>query len=502
MSQEALQGQKQITETQSEDFTHEEFMRMLDENFRPSNDERRQGIATAVEVMIEQALLGAHVISDDVYATVDAMRVEIDKRLSHQMNEIIHNDEFMKLESAWRGLHYLVMNTPTGADLKIQVMNVSKPELLRMFRRYPDAKWDQSPLFKRIYEEDYGVFGGQPFGAFTCDYEFDHSGQDLEVMRGLTRIGGAAHCPFIAAAAPPLFQMQSWTELANPRDLGKLFDSPDYMAWRSFRESDDSRYLALTMPRFLGRDSYGQRGETVDEFAFEEVTNGDHDKFLWCNSAYAMGTRITQSFAHYGWCSRIRGVEAGGLVEELPVPSFPTSSGELDYKCPTEIAISNRREKELSNAGMLALLHRKNTDKAAFIGAQTVNKPTVYEGTDGAAATANANLSARLPYIFASCRFAHYLNHMLYDWIGRDMSQDQMQRKLQNWVLNYVTGNPETANEELRAKQPLRAARTEVEEDPSNPGYYKARFYLSPHYQLEGVDVTIGMVAKLPTKGN
>ncbi|MEO0463946.1 MAG: type VI secretion system contractile sheath large subunit [Pseudomonadota bacterium] len=503
MAQEQLDSQGQTAEVETEEeFSREKFMQMLEENFNPPDDDRKQGIADAVDVMVEQAMLGAPIIGDDVYGTVAAMRAEIDQRLSEQMNAIIHNEEFQALESAWRGLHHLVMNTPTGSDLKIKVLNVSKEECRKTFKKFRDEAWDQSPLFNKIYEAEYGSFRGEPYAAFVCDYNFDHSGKDIEVMRGLSKIGAASHAPFISAAAPSLLQMEDWTEIQNPRDLKALFDSPDYMAWRGFRESDDSRYMALTMPRFIGRDTYGENGEPVDEFAFEEVTNGDHEKFLWCNSAYAFGVKIAQSFAHYGWCSQIRGVTSGGLVEDLPVPAFPTSSGGIDYKCPTEYSIPNRREAELSECGLIPLIHGKNTDTAAFVGAQTVHKPAKYEGKGGKEATANANISARLPYIFASCRFAHYLKRMVYDWVGRSMTKDKLERELHNWVLNYVAGNPETASDHVLASQPLSAAKVEVFEDEENPGYYKARFELAPHYQLEGVDATLSMVSKIhDTKG-
>jgi type VI secretion system protein ImpC len=382
--------------------------------------------------------------------------------------------------------------------MKIRVMNISKEECRKMFRQYRDAAWDQSPLFKKVYESEFGQLGGQPYGAFVCDYEFDHTGPNLEVLKGLSRIGAAAHAPFIAAAGPALFGMESWTELANPRDLGKLFDAQEYMAWRSYRDSEDSRYMALTMPRFLGRPTYGAKSEPVDEFAFEEETNGEHDNHLWLNAAYGMGVRITDAFANFGWCTRIRGVESGGTIEELPVASFPTDDGGVDMKCPTEIAISDRREAELSSAGMLALIHRKNTDQATFIGAQTLHKPKVYDNKD---ATANANLSARLPYIFASCRFAHYLKCMVRDWVGGSREADQLQRDLHNWVLQYVDGSPDTSSEETKARLPLKDAKIEVIADEENPGYYKGKFMFVPHYQLEGMDVALSMVSRLPKGG-
>ncbi len=474
----------------------DDFASLLQKEFKPHDTARASNIETAVQTLAQQALSNANVIGDDVFTTVDALRSELDRKLSEQVNAILHHEDFQKLESAWRGLNYLVMNTSTGKDLKIRVLNISKDECRKMFRQYRDAAWDQSPLFKKIYESEFGQLGGQPYGAFVCDYAFDHSAPDLDVLKGLCKIGGAAHAPFISAAAPGLLGMDSWQELSNPRDLGKQFDATDYAAWRSFRDTPDSRYMALTMPRFLGRPMYGAKTNPVSEFDFEEEVGAtDHDKHLWCNSAYAMGMRITEAFKTWGWTTRIRGVESGGTVEGLPTAMFPTDDGGVDLKCPTEIAISDRREAELSRAGLMALIHRKNTDQATFIGAQTLNAPRIY--TD-AAATANANLSARLPYIFASCRFAHYLKCMVRDWVGGNREAPELSRDLNAWIMQYVDGQPESSSEETKAKLPLKDAKVEIVPDEENPGYYKGKFMFVPHYQLEGMDVSLSMVSRLP----
>ncbi len=315
-------------------------------------------------------------------------------------------------------------------------------------------------------------------------------------MKGLSKIGGAAHAPFIAGANSQLLGMESWQELSNPRDLAKQFEATDYMAWRAFRETSDSRYLALTLPRFLGRPLYGANTEPVEEFAFEEETGGgDHNKYLWLNASYALAVRITEAFKTYGWCTRIRGVESGGTVEDLPTAMFPTDDGSMDAKCPTEIAISDRREAELSKAGLMALIHRKNTNQATFIGAQTVQSPKAYED---AAATANANLAARLPYIFASCRFAHYLKCIVRDWVGSNREAAQLSADLNSWILQYVDPQPDFSSEETKARQPLKAASIDVIADEENPGYYRGIFRFVPHYQLEGMDVSLSMVSRLP----
>lgn len=473
----------------------DDFAQLLQKEFKPTDDARKSRIETAVQTLAQQALGDANVIGHDVFTTLDAMRSAIDRKLSEQVNLILHNEEFQKLESAWRGLHYFVMNTPTGKDLKIRVMNIGKDEVRKMLRQYRDAAWDQSPLFKKIYESEFGQLGGQPYGALLCDYAFDHTAPDIEVMKGLSKIGAAAHAPFIANAAPGLMGMSTWQELSQPRDLGKLFDATDYAAWRGFRATDDSRYLALTMPRFLGRAPYGAKSNPVEGFDFEEDTGGEHDNHLWVNASYAMGVKITDAFKEWGWCTRIRGVESGGTVDGLPTAMFPTDDGGVDMKCPTEIAISDRREAELSASGLLSLVHRKNTDQATFIGAQTVHAPKAYEDP---AATASANLSARLPYIFASCRFAHYLKCMVRDWVGGSREAPQLTRDLTNWIMQYVDGAPDSSSEETKAKLPLKAASVEVVPDEENPGYYKGKFLFIPHYQLEGMDVSMSMVSRLP----
>jgi len=481
---------------QAEAVSLDDFSELLKKEFKPTSDARKSRIEEAVQTLAQQALSDANIIGHDVFTTVDAMRAAIDAKLTEQVNLIMHHKDFQTLESAWRGLWYLVGNTSTGKDLKIRVMNVSKDETRKMLRQFRDAAWDQSPLFKKVYEAEFGQLGGQPFGAFTCDYAFDHSGPDLEVMKGLSKIGAAAHCPFIASASSQLLGMESWQELSNPRDLAKQFDATDYMAWRSFRDSNDSRYMALTMPRFLGRPLYGANTEPVEEFAFEEDTDGGkHDNYLWLNASYALATRITESFKTYGWCTRIRGVESGGTVEDLPTALFPTDDGSMDAKCPTEIAISDRREAELSKAGIMALVHRKNTDQATFIGAQTLHSPKAYENPD---ATASANLSARLPYIFASCRFAHYLKCMVRDWVGSTREAPQLTKDLQSWLMQYVDPQPNESSEATKARKPLKAAQVVITPDPENPGYYKGAFHFVPHYQLEGMDVSMSMVSRLP----
>jgi len=476
----------------------DQFSSLLQKEFKPKTDRARAEVERAVSTLAELALRETAVVSDDVFGTIKAIIAEIDKKLSDQVNLILHNERFQQVESAWRGLHYLVSNTETDEMLKIRVMNISKKDLGKTLKKFKGAAWDQSPLFKKLYEQEYGQLGGEPYGTLIGDYYFDHTPGDVELLGQMAQVASAAHAPFIAGAGPTLMGMDSWQELANPRDLGKIFGAPDYAAWRSLRESDDSKYIGLAMPRFLARLPYGAKTNPVEEFEFEEETgSGDSRKYGWANSAYAMGLNINRSFKLYGWCTSIRGVESGGAVEGLPVHTFPSDDGGVDMKCPTEIAISDRREAELANCGLMPLIHRKNTDVAAFIGAQSLQKPFEYNDPD---ATANARLAARLPYLFASCRFAHYLKCMVRDKVGSFKERSDMERYLSDWIMGYVILNPESAGETAKAMKPLAGAEVKVSEVEGNPGYYSAKFHLRPHYQLEGLSVTMSLVSRLPSQ--
>lgn len=479
------------------DFADNELDRLLKRSFRPRTDEAGEAVRQAVTTLVDYVGSKQITVNRDVVLTVESLIAEIDEKISTQVNEILHHAAFQKLESAWRGLSYLVANTSISENLKIRVLNINQLELTRTLRRYRGAAWDQSPIFKQVYEQEYGQFGGEPFGCLIGDFEFDHSPQSVSLLTEMARIAAAAHCPFISAAAPALMQMEKWAELANPRDIGKIFTTPEYASWRRLRESNDSRYLVLTLPRFLARLPYGVKSNLVEDFSFEEQVRPDHaGDFAWANAAYAMGVNINRAFYEYGWCSRIRGIESGGAVEELPTYAFPSDEGGYELTCPTEIAISDRREHELSEAGFLPLVYRKNTDFAAFIGSCTLNKPTVYEDAD---ATANAKLSSRLPYIFATCRFAHYLKCIVRDKVGSFSSRDEMQSWLNKWLMNYVDGDPAISSEATKAKRPLSAAEVHVEEVEDDPGYYRANFFLRPHYQLEGMTVSLRLVSKLPS---
>jgi type VI secretion system protein ImpC len=475
----------------------DDFAALLQREFKPKTEHAKSAVETAVHTLAQQALADTQLISGDVFKTIEGMIAAIDRKLTEQINQIMHHADFTKLEGAWRGLHHLVNNTETDETLKIRVMNISKNDLHKTLKRYKGTAWDQSPIFKKVYEEEFGQLGGAPYGCLVGDYHFDHSPPDVELLGEMAKVAAAAHAPFIAGASPTTMQMESWGELSNPRDLTKIFQSAEYAAWRSLRESEDSRYIGLAMPRFLARLPYGAKTNPVEGFDFEEEVEGsDHNRYVWANSAYAMATNITRAFKLYGWCTTIRGVESGGAVANLPVHSFPTDDGGVDMKCPTEIAISDRREAELAKNGFMPLVHRKNSDFAAFIGAQSLQKPAEYDDAD---ASANANLAARLPYLFASSRFAHYLKCMVRDKVGSFATAESMQRELQSWIMQFVDGNPETSSDATKARKPLADAEVIVEEVEGNPGMYTSKFFLRPHYQLEGMNISLRLVSKMPS---
>jgi type VI secretion system protein ImpC len=474
----------------------DEFAQLLKQNFKPRTERAATEVENAVQTLVSQALADATLIKGEVLDTIEEMIARLDEKLTAQMNELLHAPEFQQLESAWRGLNYLVFNSETDATLKIRILNVGKMELYRNLKQYPGARWDQSPLFKAIYESEFGTLGGEPYGALVADYSFSHRPTDVQLLRDLGKIASASLAPLVTGADPNLLGMDSWRELMNPRDIGKLMDTPDYAAWKGLRDQVDSRYVALCMPRVLSRLPYGAKSEPVEEFAFEEETDGyKGDKYGWMNAAYVMATNINRAFKEYGWTVRIRGVESGGEVLNLPTHTFPTDDGGVELKCPTEIAITDRREAELSKAGVISIIHRKNTDKAAFIGAQSVYKPQKFFTTE---ATAADELSARIPYMFAVSRFAHYLKCMVRDKIGSTKEQAQLEKWLNSWIVRYVDGDPQNSSEEVKARKPLAAAKITVIPNEENPGYYSANVYLRPHFQLEGMDIGMSLVATLP----
>ncbi|HEU4388681.1 MAG TPA: type VI secretion system contractile sheath large subunit [Blastocatellia bacterium] len=442
---------------------------------------------------VNQVLDEGMTVSKDTIAVINTRIAEIDELLTNQLNEVMHAADFQKLEASWRGLHYLVMNTETSTTLKLRLLNATRKELFSDLERA--VEFDQSVMFKQLYEEEYGTFGGHPYSVLIADFEFGRHPQDVAMLEKMSNVAAAAHAPFIAAASPKLFDLDRFTELKIPRDLAKSFESTELIKWRSFRDTEDSRYVALCLPHILLRLPYGPDTVPVEEFHFvEDVDGKNHDKYLWGNAAYALGQRITNAFALYKWTAAIRGVEGGGIVEGLPAHTFHTDEGDVALKCPTEIAITDRREKELNDLGFISLVHCKNTDYAAFFGGQSAQKPKAYNTPQ---ATANARLSSQLPYILAASRFAHYIKAIMRDKIGSFMSRDNVEKYLNAWVANYVLLN-DNASQASKAEYPLREARIDVFEIPGKPGCYKATVFLRPHFQLEELTASIRLVAELP----
>jgi len=456
----------------------------------PASKERGRNL---IKEFISQFIDGSMTIARDAEMMINARLAQIDHLVSLQLNEVLHHATFQKLEGSWRGLKYLMDQSETGVQLKIKVMNCSKKELLKDLQRAPE--FDQSALFKKVYEEEYGVYGGSPFGALVGDYEFGKHPEDVELLEKISNVAAAAHAPFCSAAAPDLFNLPNYTSLDAPRDLAKIFDTTEYAKWKSFRQSEDSRYVALCLPRTLGRLPYGKDTKPVEAFNYEEHVDGsDHSKYLWMNAAYALASRMTNSFSKFGMCVAMRGVEGGGLVEGLPVHNFYTDEGDVAMKCPTEVPITDRREKELADLGFVPLVHCKGTDYAAFFSVQSAQKPKLYD-TDSA--NANARLSTQIPYIMAVSRFAHFLKAMMRDKIGSFMSRTDAEIYLNRWITTYVVPD-DTASPAMKARCPLREARIDVTEVKGKPGCYKAVAFLRPHFQLDELTVSLRLVADLP----
>jgi type VI secretion system protein ImpC len=467
---------------------------ILDE-IRTLDEQERETNKTYLEQFVKQALTPDAVVSKDVVSNIKFWIAELDKKVSSQLSEVMHAEAFQKLEGTWRGLHYLVHQSETGTSLKIRVINATKAELAKDLEKA--VEFDQSTLFKKLYEEEYGQLGGEPYGLLVGDYEISRHPADIAFIKQMSNVAAAAHAPFISGTSADMFNLNSFADLPNPRDLAKIFEGAEFAGWRSFRESEDSRYVALTLPHVLGRLPYGEQFKRVEEFNYSEDVDGkDNKKYLWMNAAWAYAARITDSFAKYGWFAKVRGVEGGGAVQGLPVHTFKTDDGDVAMKCPTEIAISDRREFELSNLGFLPLLHAKNRDFAVFMGAQSAQKPKAYFDP---AANSNAELSAKLNFLLCVSRFSHYLKVMARDKIGSNMECKECERWLNDWISNYVC-DPTVAGDETKAKRPLSDARVEVREVAGKPGWYEAVAYLRPHFQLEAIEASMRLVAEVPKK--
>lgn len=457
-----------------------------------------------IRSLTQEALNGTVKWNKNLTVTFNQAIKVLDETISKQLSAIMHHDDFQKLEGSWRGLNHTVQNSETNATLKIRMMSLSKKELHKDLSKA--VEFDQSQIFKKIYEAEFGTPGGEPYGALVGDYEFTNHPEDIETLSLMSNVAAAGFCPFISASGASLFGFDDWTELSKPRDLEKVFESLEYTKWRSFRDSDDSRFVTLTMPRVLARLPYGQATKVVEEFSFEEFlldesgtrsVNTAHDDYCWMNAAYAMATNMAQAFSQYGFCTAIRGAEGGGKVEGLPAHVFTSDDGDPDLMCPTEIGITDRREAELSKLGFLPLCHYKHTDYAVFFGSQSCQKPKIYDSHD---ATANAAISARLPYLMATSRFAHYLKVMARDKIGSFMEAEDVESWLNRWILSFVNAS-EGGGQEIRAKYPLADAKVQVKEIPGQPGSYNAVAWLRPWLQMEELTASLRLVAKIPSVG-
>ena len=451
-----------------------------------------------ISELVSQVMEGTVVMSDNLSATLDARVAELDRMISAQLSAVMHAPEFQKLERSWTGLHYLVKNSTSSTGQQIRMMNATKKELVKNFQSA--LEFDQSALFKKVYEEEFGTFGGAPYGTLIGDFEITRQPEDVYFLEQMSHVAAASHAPFITSASPELFGIESYSDLGKPRDLAKVFDTVEYTKWKAFRESEDARYVGITLPRFLGRLPFNPvDGMTVDGFNYvEDVDGTDHSKYLWCNAAYAFATKLTSAFENFGWCAAIRGVEGGGLVEDLPTHTFKTDEGEVALKCPTEMAVTDRREKELSDLGFISLVHCKNTAYAAFFGAQSAQKAKKYDSDD---ANANAVLSSQLQYIFAVSRIAHYMKAMMRDKLGSFSGAANVEEDLNKWLAQYVLLD-DNASQEQKAQFPLREASVHVSEVPGRPGVYRAVSFLRPHFQLDELSVSLRLVAELPQSTN
>ena len=473
---------------------------LLDQAIAATRQTEPDRTQTLLRTLTEEALSGTVTYSRNLTVTINQAIAALDQKVSRQLAAVMHHPDFVALEGSWRGLKHLVMGSETSANLKIRVLNVSKRDVYRDLSKA--TEFDQSLIFKSIYENEFGTPGGEPYGALIGDFEFTRNYEDVELLRGMASVAAAGFCPFISAASPKLFGFQDFSELSRPRDLEKIFDTIEYANWRSFRDSEDSRFVTLTLPRVLGRLPYGRETLPIEEFDFEEASVGangavqklEHDQYCWMNAAFVLGARLTDAFARNGWCTAIRGAENGGKVEALPMHVFSSDDGDSDLKCPTEVGITDRRDNELGKLGFLPLCHYKNTDYAVFFGAQTTHKPKKYDRPE---ATDNAAISARLPYLMATSRFAHYLKVIGRDKIGSFMEATDCEAWLNRWIQNYANSN-QNPGTEMKLKYPLREARVTVREVAGRPGSYNAVAWLRPWLQLEELTTSMRLVARIP----
>jgi type VI secretion system protein ImpC len=450
-----------------------------------------------VEALLAQLIGPGKVVNKVTKAVVDDMIAELDAKLSLQVDAILHHPEYQKLESAWRSLKYMIDNTDFRENIKIEILNVSKEDLIGDFEDSPEIP--KSGLYKTVYTAEYGQFGGQPYAAMVGNYDFGPGPQDMKLLQNIASVSAMAHAPFIAAAGPQFFDLEDFNDLPNLKDLKSIFEGPKYIKWQAFRESEDARYVGLTMPRFLLRLPYDKDDVSIKSFVYEENVSSGHNQYLWGNSAFAFAGRLTESFAKYRWCANIIGPQGGGAVQDLCMHQYE-AMGATQTKIPTEVMISERREFELAEEGFIALTYRKGSDNAAFFSANSVQKAKNFGiSKEGKEAELNYKLGLQLPYMFVINRLAHYLKVIQRENIGTWKERSDLESELNKWISQYVT-EMENPSASARSRRPLRAAEVTVDSVPGEPGWYKVGLKVRPHFKYMGASFTLSLVGKLDKK--
>lgn len=466
---------------------------LAETNMKPSDEGysvAKQGVSAFISELLKPTRDGAKVQQN----IVNEMISEIDKKLSIQVDEVLHHNDFQKLESAWRGLKLVVDRTDFRQNVKIEVLNVSKEDLLNDFEDSPEVT--KSGLYQLVYNTAYGTFGGQPYGAMIANYDFGPGPQDVKLLQYASSIAAMSHCPFIAAAGSQFFGLEDFRKLPNLKDLSSIFEGPQYIKWNSFRETEDARYVGLTMPRFLIRQPYSPETVPIKAFEYRENVSDGHDKYLWGNTAYTFATRLTESFANFGWCPNIIGPQSGGAVKDLPMHLFE-SMGEIATKIPTEIAITDRRELELSEQGFMSLVYRKGSDNAAYFSANSAQKPKFFGDTpEGRTAETNYRLGTQLPYMFVITRLAHYIKVMQRENLGSFKTRVDLERELNDWLRQYIS-DTDTPMPGVRQRRPLRRAVINVEDVEGEAGWYRVSMKVQPHMKYMGAFFELALVGKL-----
>jgi type VI secretion system protein ImpC len=467
---------------------------VLQETKLKPSDEGYGVAKRGIEIFISEISKSTEKVGKVDKALVDQLIASIDEKIGHQLDEILHNEKLQQLESAWRGLRLTIDRTNFRENIKMELLNVSKDDLLADFEDFPDIT--KSGLYRHCYITNYGQFGGEPVATMLGNYEFTPGSQDITLLRYISSVAAMSHAPFIASASPKFFGVETIEELPNLKDIKSIFESPVYAKWQGFRESEDARYVGLTLPRFLLRTPYGKESNPVRAIDYEENVSAGHDSYLWGNTSYAFATRLTESFANYRWCPNIIGPQSGGAVDNLPVHHFE-SMGEIESKIPTEVLVSDRREFELAEEGFIPLTMRKGSDNAAFFSANSVQKPKVFADTpEGKAAETNYRLSTQLPYMFIMSRLAHYIKVLQREQIGSWKNGTDLERELNGWLRQYVSDqeNPTAA---VRSRRPLRKAEIIVSEVPGEAGWYRVELNVVPHFKYMGASFTLSLKGKL-----